>query len=79
MEREKKDEKRIITEEMRTWEPTNLQDPDLESDSLWYSSVAVLGPDLESDSMRGLILMTCAQRRRLPLTWTSSAPVTRVK
>ena len=48
-----KDEKRIITEEMETWKPTNLQDPDLESDSLWYSSVAVLGPDLESDSMRG--------------------------
>lgn len=47
-----KDEKRIITEEMRTWQPTNLQDPDLESESVWYNSFAVFGPDLESDSMR---------------------------
>ena len=48
-----KDEKRIITEEMRTWQPTNLQDPDLESDSVWFNPFAVFGPDQEADSMLG--------------------------
>ena len=50
---QKKDEKRIITEEMRTWQPTNLQDPGLQSDSMWYNSLAIFGPtDSHSDVLR---------------------------
>ena len=48
-----KDEKRNITEEMRTWQPTNLQDPDLQSDTMWYNSFGIFGPtDSHSDVSR---------------------------
>ena len=40
-------------EEMRTWQPTNLQDPGLQSDSMWYNSLAIFGPtDSHSDVLR---------------------------
>ena len=50
----KKDEKRIIiTEEMMTWQPTNLEGHIQESDSLWFSSAAALGPiGSHSDGLR---------------------------
>ena len=49
----KKDEKRVITEEMMTWQPTNLEGHIQESDSLWFSSAAALGPTgSHSDDLR---------------------------
>ena len=50
---EKKTDVRVITEEMRTWQPTHLQDRGQESDSLWFNEVAVLGPTVShSDALR---------------------------